>query len=125
MPVLALAPESAEADRLSRPLWSLEAITDRPTLGVLALCLNQQCQVAVRDDPLRSRGIEAGVVRGDRGQTIDVAVEHTERGRDQNGVVDLRIRCALRAGCSHILRGDIQAALLYCGGDPKQGLQLG
>src|SRR5713226_290474 len=73
--------------------------------------------VTVHDEALRPGCVASGILRGDRGQPVDVPVEHAERGRDQDRVVDLQVRRACRAGFGYVFCTDLEPALLYRRGD--------
>jgi hypothetical protein len=65
-------------------------------------------QVALGDEALRSGGVEGGIVGSGGGQPVDVPIEHAERRRDQDGVVDLLVGRACRPGLGDQLSGDAE-----------------
>src|SRR5262249_37491112 len=75
-------------------------------------------------DAFGGGGVRGGVVGGDGGQAVDVAVVHAERGGDQDGVVDLHVGGAGVAGGGDQVGGDLQAAALDRAGDGQQRAQL-
>jgi hypothetical protein len=77
-------------------------------------------RVAVLGEALPGRGVVSRVVRGERGQAVDVPVEHAERGGDQHRVVDLAVGRALGARGGDLLPGDEPAVLAHQGGDSEQ-----
>src|SRR5690606_21758070 len=63
--------------------------------------------------------------RRDSRQAVDVAVEHAERSRDQNGVVDLPIGGAFGPSDRDDVVGDGSAALLHLPRQAEQRPHLG
>src|SRR5262245_48773079 len=59
--------------------------------------------------PLSHRVVGLLVGRGQRGKTINVAVEHAERRGDEDGIVDLAIGCALTACPLDVVARDVLA----------------
>jgi hypothetical protein len=79
----------------------------------------------VRDQALCSGGVHRSIVGGDRGQSVDVPVEHAKHGRDQHRVVNLHVRRARCAGLGDVFGGNGEAAAGWRRGYREQGLQLG
>jgi len=81
-------------------------------------------QVTLRDQALRPGGVYRRIVGGDRGQPVDVPVEHAKRGRDQHRVVNLDVRRAGRAGLGDVLGGNGMPAAGYRRAYAEQGFPV-
>lgn len=65
----------------------------------------------------RTRAIEIRIVGRTGRQTVDVAIEHAERGGDQDGVVDLEVPSAAGPRAADVLGGYALATFRGLGGD--------
>jgi hypothetical protein len=73
---------------------------------------------------LAHRVVRCRIGWGECRQTVDVAVEHAERRRNEDGVVNFPVRCAFAAGCLDVDGRDVLAALLHLDRDRQEGAKL-
>src|SRR5678815_798227 len=98
--------------------WGLR-VTLRPSHGC-----RQRHRIAVLGHMPGPLAVPLGVGGRPRAKTVDVAVEHAERGGDQHGVVDFRVGGAFAPRPLDVLNADRAAALLHTRGDSQKRPQL-
>ena len=77
--------------------------------------------VAFLGEVLAHLRVHGFVVRLPGGESVDIPVVHAEGCGDEDGVVDLEIRCAEAAGTIDVAGSDVPAALLDFSCDGEQG----
>ena len=88
--------------RAASPWWARGAWSSRKGgESARGAGLRGRRQVALADEALGAGGVDGGVLGGDRGQAVHVAVHHAEGGRDQDGVVNLQVGRAGGASLGH------------------------
>jgi hypothetical protein len=68
--------------------------------------------------------INRRILGSPRPQSIHLAIAHAENSRDQHGVVDFEIRCAVLVRRGNVFRGHVFPALLDSSRDVEQRLHL-
>ena len=81
--------------------------------------------VAVASYALAAFAIKSLIVGLVGAKAIDVAVVHAEGGGDEDGVVNLKVGCALLARGFDVGGGDEFAVLLHLAGDDEECFELG